>query len=172
VVRENTPEPGFSKQGKDNPGLVRNLNLDMKVQKPKSALFFLSTIWWFDALKRMKGIVRRGKCFWTKEKETRVKIFQKTLPRFFLFSLLLLFVLFKFYVLEYFERLPGVITVGKYQSSLSSCYFFLLGGMFTANTMSSVVETLGLTLPGMQSVTRSIKFIKMKPCWHGWRFSH
>ena len=29
--------------------------------------------------------------------------------------------------------------------------FFLcvLGGMFTANTMSSVVETLGLTLPGM-----------------------
>ena len=26
---------------------------------------------------------------------------------------------------------------------------FLSGGMFTANTMSSVVETLGLTLPGM-----------------------
>lgn len=31
---------------------------------------------------------------------------------------------------------------------INDCCVFSVGGMFTANTMSSIVETLGLTLPG------------------------
>ena len=77
---------------------MRNLNLDMKAQKPKSALFFLSTIWWLDALKRMKEIVREN-AFEQKEKKPGLK-FSKRHFHGFCFLLLLLFVLFKFYVLE------------------------------------------------------------------------
>ena len=35
------------------------------------------------------------------------------------------------------------------------CCCCCLGGMFTANTMSSVVETLGLSLPGAKQQTKS-----------------
>ena len=33
------------------------------------------------------------------------------------------------------------------------CIFYLIGGMFTANTMSSAVETLGMSLPGHLNTT-------------------
>ena len=33
------PGPGCSKQGQDNPGLVRNSNTDMKALKPNSVFF-------------------------------------------------------------------------------------------------------------------------------------
>ena len=43
------PGPGCSKQGQDNPGLVRNSNTDMKALKPNS-VFFLPAMQRFDAL--------------------------------------------------------------------------------------------------------------------------
>ena len=48
---------------------MRKLNSDMKAPKIKSVLFFLSTIWWLDALKRMKGIIREN-AFEQKKKKT------------------------------------------------------------------------------------------------------
>ena len=62
---------------------MRNLNSDMKAPKIESVLFFLSTIWWLDALKRMKGIIRENA--FEQKKKNRVKIVQKTFPRFFFF---------------------------------------------------------------------------------------
>ena len=44
-----------------------------------------------------------------------------------------------------------VVELVKLISLLFVCLFVCLfhaGGMFTANTMSSIVETLGMTLPG------------------------
>ena len=41
-------------------------------------------------------------------------------------------------------------SVGKGRLFVFSCCCCCLGGMFTANTMSSVVETLGLSLPGVK----------------------
>ena len=41
-------------------GLVQNFNLDMKASKAKLVFFFLSTIWWFDAQKRIKKIILKN----------------------------------------------------------------------------------------------------------------
>ena len=39
---------------------------------------------------------------------------------------------------------------------------FVLGGMFTANTMSSAVETLGMSLPGDLDVLKPLKLSNYK----------
>ena len=52
---------------------MRKLNSDMKAPKIKSVLFFLSTIWWLDALKRMKGIIREN-AFEQKKKKNVLKL--------------------------------------------------------------------------------------------------
>ena len=64
------------KQGRvvqDNPGLVRNLNSDMKAfKKASSVLFLLLTIWWMDAVKRIEKIIREN-AFEQKKKKPRLK---------------------------------------------------------------------------------------------------
>ena len=101
----------------------------------------------------MKGIIRENA--FEQKKKKRVKIVQKTFPRFFFFvCLFCLNFLFQ-------NNLNGYLGLQPLENTNFHFFlviFFLLGGMFTANTMSSVVETLGLTLPGMQSITRSIRF--------------
>ena len=72
---------------------MRNLNSDMKAPKIKSVLFFLSTIWWLDARELS------GKMLLNKRKKNRVKIFQKTFPRFFFFVCLICLIFFCFRII-------------------------------------------------------------------------
>ena len=45
----------------------------MNVWEANSVLIFLSTIWWFDALKRSEKIIQKN-VFKQKKKETQVEI--------------------------------------------------------------------------------------------------
>ena len=65
---DSTSGPGCSNQGKNNTGLVRNLNSDVKAYKSNSVLFFLSTIWWLHFLKRIEEITRENAFEQTKKK--------------------------------------------------------------------------------------------------------
>ena len=51
---------------------MRNWNSDMKAKKANSVLFFLPTIWWLDALKRIEKIIREN-AFEQKKKKPRLK---------------------------------------------------------------------------------------------------
>ena len=57
-----------------NPALVRNFISYMKALEANSVLFFLPTIYLMTECSEKKGGNYPGKYFWTKEKETQVKI--------------------------------------------------------------------------------------------------